>query len=217
MKFIMSYSGGKDSVLALHKMIEAGHEPAALLVMYREEQGRSWIHGIDGKLLNAIAKALELPLLCCPAGGETYHLDMERCLIQAREELGAEACAFGDIDIADHREWDEARCAAAGLKAFLPLWGCDRRANVYEAVRLGYRCVIKCVRHNVLPETMLGKVLDEALLAEMEQYGIDLCGENGEYHTIVTDGPLFHRRVELENRGTLQLEYVAAADLVLAR
>lgn len=216
MKFVLSFSGGKDSILALHKMIEAGHEAVGLLIMFRENAGRSWVHGLDQQMLEAIAEALDIPLICCHADGETYAEDMEQCLRQARK-MGAEACAFGDIDIADHRAWDEARCEAVGLQAFLPLWGCDRTENVREAIRLGYRCVIKCVRHGVLPESLLGQPLSEEMLEQMEEYGIDLCGENGEYHTVVVDGPLFKHPVELENCGTVQLEYVAAADLVMKK
>lgn len=117
MKFVLSFSGGKDSILALHKMIEAGHEAVGLLVMFREQADRSWVHGLDQQMLGAIAEALDIPLICCHADGETYAEDMEHCLMQARE-LGAEACVFGDIDIAEHRAWDEARCEAVGLRHF---------------------------------------------------------------------------------------------------
>ena len=216
MRFVLSFSGGKDSILALHRMLEAGHEAAALLVMFRREQERSWVHGIDREILNATADALHLPLLCCDADAQTYERDMENCLRTARERFKAEACVFGDIDIPEHRAWDEARCAAAGIQAYLPLWGCDRKENVLEAVKLGYRCVIQCVRRGVLPQSFLGRPLSFELLEEMAAYGIDLCGENGEYHTIVVDGPLFVRPVELENRGTIHLDYVDAADFVLA-
>lgn len=213
MKFVLSFSGGKDSILALHKMIEAGHEAVGLLVMFREQADRSWVHGLDQQMLGAIAEALDIPLICCHADGETYAEDMEHCLMQARE-LGAEACVFGDIDIAEHRAWDEARCEAVGLKAFLPLWGRGRTENVREVIRLGYKCIIKCVRHQALPESLPGQPLSEKVLEQMERYGIDLCGENGEYHTVVVDGPLFKYPVKLENRGIVRLEYVAAADLV---
>ena len=125
MKFAVSFSAGKDSMLALHQMVEAGHEPAALLVIYREEAGRSWVHGIEPKLFAAIGEALQIPLIRCGAKSETYDEDMERGLEQARA-LGAQACVFGDIDTPGHREWDEARCAAVGMKAILPLWKMDK-------------------------------------------------------------------------------------------
>lgn len=124
-RFVLSFSGGKESILALHKMVEDGHEPIALLVMFRKESERSWVHGLDPILLSDISHALNIPLLCCNAIGVTYEGDMEQSLLRAKD-MGAEACVFGDIDIEDHRSWDEARCTAVGLKAVLPLWKRNR-------------------------------------------------------------------------------------------
>ena len=215
MKFAVSFSGGKDSMLALHEMVEAGHEPAALLVMYRQEAGRSWVHGIEPKLLAAIGEALEIPLICCDAKSETYDEDMERGLRQARE-LGAQACVFGDIDTPGHREWDEARCAAVGMDAILPLWKRNRVETVRKTLDLGYKCLIKCVRNDILPESWLGQPLSHSHVEQMLSQGVDACGENGEYHTVVVDGPLFRRPVAIENHGLVLLDQITAADLVLA-
>lgn len=215
MKFAVSFSGGKDSMLALHEMVEAGHEPAALLVMYRQEEGRSWVHGIEPKLLSAIGEALEIPLIRCGAKPERYDQDMERALAQARD-LGAAACVFGDIDTPGHREWDEARCAAAGMEAVLPLWKRDRVDAVRKTLDLGYQCLIKCLRNDILPEHWLGQPLSRAHIEQMLAQGVDACGENGEYHTVVVDGPLFRRPVSTENRGPVRLGQITAADLVLA-
>ena len=86
-KFILSYSCGKDSTLCLHKMLEAGAEPMALLVMFNPEAGRSYFHGVDPALLREYGKALELPLLAVPTGGEEYHLSMEAALRRAESDL----------------------------------------------------------------------------------------------------------------------------------
>ena len=215
MKFAVSFSGGKDCMLALHEMVEAGHEPIALLVMYRREAGRSWVHGIEPKLLAAIGQALKIPLICCNAKSETYHEDMERGLRQTRE-LGARACVFGDIDTPGHREWNEARCAAAGMDAILPLWKRDRVGVVQKTLNLGYKCLIKCIRNDILPEDWLGRPLSHAHVKRMLAQGVDACGENGEYHTVVVGGPLFHHSVDVKNRGLLFLGQITAADLTLA-
>ena len=215
MKFAVSFSGGKDSILALHEMVEAGHEPVALLVMYRQEAERSWVHGIEPELLAAIGEVLEIPLICCSAKSETYDEDMERGLRQA-QELGAQTCVFGDIDIPAHREWDEARCAAVGMDAILPLWRRDRVSTVRETLDLGYRCLIKCVRNDILPATWLGQPLSHAHVEQMLAQGIDACGENGEYHTVVVDGPLFSHAVAVENRRSVFLDQITVADLSLA-
>ena len=125
-KFILSYSCGKDSTLCLHKMLEAGAEPMALLVMFNPEAGRSYFHGVDPALLREYGKALELPLLAVPTGGEEYHLSMEAALRRAKEQ-GAELVCFGDIDIENNRAWGEERCRNVGLEAVYPLWHHDRQ------------------------------------------------------------------------------------------
>lgn len=213
MQFVMSYSCGKDSTLALHKMVEAGHTPVALLVMFHEGQERSWFHGVDRPLLERIAAALELPLLLCPPTGEAYHLAFEEGLRRAMA-MGAEACVFGDIDIEDNAAWCRARCEAAGLSACFPLWQRNRVENTREAVSLGYRCVVKCVRNGVLPQEYLGRVMDEEMIRDMDSRGIDVCGENGEYHTIVLDGPLFHRPVGYICREILDFGTISAVNIV---
>lgn len=187
----MSYSCGKDSTLALHKAIAAGHIPLALLVMFNPEADRSYFHGADRAILARYAEALQIPLLPIPTAGETYHLAMEDALRQARQEGAAFAC-FGDIDIAENRAWGEARCANAGIGAYYPLWQRNREENVRELIELGYQCVIKSLNHTLLPRTLLGRILDASVLEEMARHHVDLCGENGEYHTLVVDGPIFH-------------------------
>ena len=139
-KFILSYSCGKDSTLCLHKMLEAGAEPMALLVMFNPEAGRSYFHGVDPALLREYGEALELPLLAVPTGGEEYHLSMEAALRRAKEQ-GAELVCFGDIDMENNRAWGEERCRNVGLEAVYPLWHHDRQENVRDVLELGYRCL----------------------------------------------------------------------------
>ena len=192
MKFVMSYSCGKDSTLALHKMIEDGNEPIALIVMINEESDRSFFHGADHSMLEEYSAALDLPLLITPSKGDTYHLAMENSLRKA-VEMGAEAACFGDIDIDGNREWCEKRCINAQINPFFPLWHRDRADNVYELIKLGYQCLIKSINHTLLPKHLLGKMIDKDIIQEMTQCGIDICGENGEYHTLVVDGPVFKK------------------------
>lgn len=194
-KFVMSYSCGKDSTLALHKTVAAGGIPAALLVMFNSDSGRSFFHGAGGALLERYSAALQIPLLCVPSCGEDYHLAMEEALRKAKK-AGAEFACFGDIDIEGHRIWGEERCRNAGLSALYPLWHANREENAREVINLGYKCVIKSVDNTKLPKSMLGKILDEDLLEEMAQCGIDVCGENGEYHTLVVDGPIFRSPIQ---------------------
>ena len=197
MDFVMSYSCGKDSTLALHKMLEQGHRPVGLLVMFHEAQSRSFFHGADRSMLERYSQALDLPLILCPATGEEYHLAMEAGLAQAKE-MGAVAACFGDIDLEENRAWSELRCKNAGLKAVFPLWHRDRRDNVKELLDTGYRCLIKSVDRRLLPETLLGRCIDEETVRIMEEHGVDVCGENGEYHTLTVDGPIFKTPLDYE-------------------
>lgn len=193
-KFVMSYSCGKDSTLALHKAIAAGGIPMALLVMFNPDSGRSFFHGANKEMLKRYSAALQIPLLCVPSSGAEYHLAMESALRKSKQ-LGAEFACFGDIDIEEHRLWGEERCKSAGLSAVYPLWHADRTENVREIINLGYKCVIKSIDNTKLPKSLLGKVIDERVLEEMSRCGIDVCGENGEYHTLTVDGPIFRSPV----------------------
>ena len=214
MKFVISYSCGKDSTLALHKMLCEGHTPVGLLVMYNRDAGRSWFHGVDRKLLDKISESLEIPLILCESAGEDYHLALEEGLRKALL-LGAECCAFGDIDIEDNAKWCKDRCDAVGIHYQFPLWHRNRIENTKELVSLGYRCVIKCVRNGDLPRSMLGRVLDDEVISEMEERGIDVCGENGEYHTVVLDGPIFHTPVSYECKEVLDFGNISVINIVL--
>ena len=160
MHFVMSYSGGKDSALALWRLKCQGHQPVALLATYNPEQERSWFHGIPLAILEETAAAMSLPLLPCPCPPADYNASFERALARAKA-LGAEACAFGDIDIPDHRQWDEERCAAAGLSCLLPLWGEGRAAlDQYRAALAGRRTPLAAPR--VLYQGEPGAYAEEA-------------------------------------------------------
>jgi diphthine-ammonia ligase len=212
MKFVISYSCGKDSTLALHRMTKGNHEPIALLVMCNEADHRSWFHGVDDQLLNKIARSLNIPLLKCVSQGEDYHLAFENGLKRAKA-LGAEACVFGDIDLEGHKEWATERCENAGLHSEFPLWQEDREQITVEFVLSGYQAIIKCISNKHLPKDFLGKQLDLSLIKALKELNVDVCGENGEYHTIVIDGPLFKEKIELNNRGELDLGDYTVLDL----
>lgn len=197
MNFVMSYSGGKDGALALYRMILQGHRPVALITTVNPEQKRSWFHGIGDTLLKAVSDSLSIPILVCPCTSEDYTASFEKGLKEARK-LGAEACVFGDIDIEGHREWNEARCRNAGLSCVMPLWQQDREALVYEMLRAGFRAKIKIIDASRLDASFLGQDLSEPLLERMKAADVDICGENGEYHTFVYDGPIFAHPVAVE-------------------
>lgn len=164
-------------------------------------------------MLERYEKALGIPMISCPSGGEDYGEVFESALARARE-MGAGAACFGDIDLEPNRRWETERCAAAGLRACFPLWQQGREEIVRELLRLGYKCLIKSVDRTVLPEGLAGRLLDGEAAALMKAAGADVCGENGEYHTLAVDGPVFRQPLPFRVRGTLRLGDYATADIV---
>ena len=214
MKFVTSYSFGKDSALAMYRMVQAGHIPVALMTTVNPAQERSWIHGIPNDLMLAVAESMDLPLILCECSTDGYDNGLEEGLVRAKE-LGAEACVFGDIDIDGHAEYDRARCNAVGLECVLPLWQEKRVSLLQECLDAEFKPLIKNVQADILNESYLGKMLTMEIAYEMEQAGADICGENGEYHTFVYDGPLFRYPVQVRNRGIVDLGSHKAADIYL--
>lgn len=106
-------------------------------------------------------------------------------------EMGAETACFGDIDIEGNRQWSEERCRRVGIKYEFPLWQQSREEIVRRILDLGFKCVIKNINNEMLPDHILGKILDDEVIRVMEDAGIDICGENGEFHTTCVDGPVF--------------------------
>jgi diphthine-ammonia ligase len=106
-------------------------------------------------------------------------------------------CVFGDIDIQGHYDWCDARCRKAGVNSYFPLWLESRKELVYEFINSGFRAIITIVDSSRMNEAYLGKVLTKELVQRIEADGVDICGENGEYHTFVFDGPIFHRPVDV--------------------
>ncbi|HEY1394443.1 MAG TPA: diphthine--ammonia ligase [Methylibium sp.] len=188
-----SWSGGKDSMLALHHALDAGVRVEALLAMHDESGERSRSHGVPRALMQAQAEALGIPLVVRSAGWTDY----ERVFVdqlQRFAELGMTHGLFGDIDLQPHRDWEERVCAAAGMTALLPLWQQDRRALADQVLALGYRARVVCVDARWLDASHCGVEYDADFLARLP-LGVDACGENGEFHTFVFDGPRFARPV----------------------
>ena len=201
-KFVMSFSGGKDSILALYRMIKSGYEPVALLITVKKDIDKSWTHGINSKLLNKVSESLQIPLLKVECDVCDYEKEFEKSLIKAKK-LGASICVFGDIDIEKHKNWDINRCKNAGIEASFPLWKENREKLVYEFIESGFTTIIKTVNLDYLNESFLGRELTKDVVFEIKKTGADICGENGEYHTFVINVPLFKEKVSFENKGVV--------------
>lgn len=193
-----SWSGGKDSALALHEAARAGAVPRLLVAMMTEAGERSRSHGLSRGVLEAQAAALGLPIAFGAASWDGYEEELGRVLAAGVAEHGTPVGIFGDIDIERHRLWVETVARRAGAEACLPLWQRDRRALMDDLLGAGFKAMIVAVRDGVLPPELLGRTIDAALVEEIERAGADAAGENGEYHSLVLDGPLFQRPLAVE-------------------
>lgn len=183
------------------------------MTMLTEGGERSRSHGLRRSLLEAQARAIGVPIAFAATTWDGYETALTGALVEAGRQ-GLRAGVFGDIDIDSHREWVQRVAAAAGTTALHPLWQRDRAELMHELLDLGFRAVLVAVRDGLLPPSLLGKTIDAAMLAEFERAGVDLAGENGEFHTCVIDGPIFSRPVEVDSGETSLRDGVWFIDLV---
>jgi len=139
------------------------------------------------------AEAIGIPLIQVKTSWEDYEDNFLK-VVRELQDKGIEGGVFGDMDLKEHREWVERVCSEIGIKAFLPLWGMKSEELIEELLRLKFKAIIVATR---LDENFLGKVFDKALVRQISKLGSHPCGENGEYHTFVTDGPVFRKALKV--------------------
>jgi uncharacterized protein (TIGR00290 family) len=184
------FSGGKDSMLALDRAARQGLRVTRLVTLYNAASGRVRFHGVPVPVMRAQAHALGLPTTLAATTPTTFEAVFLETLTTLRAQ-GIGALIFGDIHLADVRAWYEDRVRAAGLDHVEPLWGEDPLTLARESVDRGYRAVLTCLEAARTRPEWLGQPLTHTLLDAFVTAGIDPCGERGEYHTLVTDGPRF--------------------------
>jgi uncharacterized protein (TIGR00290 family) len=191
-----SWSGGKDSCLALYKAAGHGYEVKYLLTMMSEEGG-SRSHGISGGLLREQSEKLGMEMIQRRSSWENY----EREFLDALGELkkkGVEHGVFGDIDTQEHLDWVSRACETAGMRYLEPLWKYDRMDVLREFLDAGFRALIVSCDGSRMSEKFLGRELSLELADELSSINVDAAGEYGEFHTFVYDGPLFNKRIEFK-------------------
>lgn len=203
--FLCSWSGGKDSCLALDQAVRQGGKPRRLLTMLTEDGERSRSHGLPRALLETQARSLGIPITFRAASWENYEPVFLGALRELRME-GIEAGVFGDIDLEPHREWVERVCGLAEILPVHPLWQRERRGLLTEFINLGYQATIVALKEDKLEPRFLGRMIDMEALAELEGARVDVAGEEGEYHTVVTAGPLFSAAISLKAKGRIRRE-----------
>ena len=197
-KLLVSWSGGKDSALALLEIRKRnGYEVTALLTTVTEEYDRVSMHGIRRVLLEQQAESLGYPLepvlVSRKASNEEWESRVQEVLEKHREQ-GVTAVVFGDIFLEDLRAYREENLDRAGLRGLFPLWDRETGRIARDVIGLGFRAVVTCVDTKALNREFSGREYDSRFVSELPA-GVDPCGENGEFHTFVYDGPGFRRRV----------------------
>ena len=215
MRYAVSWSGGKDCALSMWRAWRDHGPPAALITTYDEEGARSRAHRLRPALLDAQAAALGVPAVAVPTSLPGYATNFGAALARVRDELGVTAAVFGDIELEAHRTWFRSVCAGVGLECLHPIWAEPREALLREFVDAGFVTLIVAVQDGKLGAEFLGRTIDDAVIDEFRRAGIDLCGENGEYHTFVVDGPCFARRVMVREAGRLHGDGYSFLDLAL--
>ena len=195
-----SWSGGKDSCLACYQAVVGGLKVRYLLNMITEDGRRSWTHGQSVDVLQAQAQAIGIPLIQRQTTMANYETEFKDALLSLKQR-GISGGVFGDIDIEEHRQWIERICGGVDITPHLPLWGQAQKKILSSFIASGFEAVVVVAKADLFGEEFLGQKIDLdflSYLSELEQrYGVQPCGEAGEYHTFVIDGPLFNQRIEI--------------------
>lgn len=197
-KAYLNWSSGKDAMFALHKAKESGDFSVEKLVTtLNTDFDRVSMHGIQKKLLEHQAESLGIPLHLIPLQGdismEDYNTSMRKHTSELKKE-GFDTAIFGDIFLEDLMEYRKNQLQEIGLKGEFPLWKQDTNKLAHDFIALGYKAIVVCVNAKLLNASFCGRIFDKKLLDDLPE-NVDPCGENGEFHTFVFDGPLFRSPV----------------------
>jgi diphthine-ammonia ligase len=200
-KVFISWSGGKDSCYSCYKAIQNGMDVRFLMNMMNENGTWSFVHRFPLSVLQQQSDALDIRLLHHPTGEDPYAVAFTRTIEEMKKD-GIEGGVFGDIDLDEHREWVENICHESGIEACLPLWGMSQDDVMTGFLGLGFVAIIIACNEKYLGEEWLGRKVDEAFISHLKEVqkttDITVCGESGEYHTLVIDGPIFKKCVEIQ-------------------
>jgi uncharacterized protein (TIGR00290 family) len=195
---LFCWSGGKDSALALSELLRGGYEIAALLTTVTEGYDRISMHGVRTALLEEQASSLALPLekvrISKDISSNKEYEEKLGCVLKKYRDRGVESVAFGDIFLEDLRIYREAELKKVGLKGLFPIWKVCTAELAERFIREGFRAVVTCVDSTKLNGRFAGREFDRGFLSTLPA-GVDPCGERGEFHTFVFDGPIFNRCV----------------------
>lgn len=196
MSYIVSWSGGKDSCLACYEAIRQGYQISHLVNFISKEYHRVNFHGTEARLIQLQSYSLRISLV----QQETSWDDYEPAFKEAVRSLipeGVEGMVFGDIYLEEHKQWVERVCGELGIKALEPLWGKSTEEVLTTFINSGFEAVVVSAQADLIDPEWVGEVVSQSFMDYLKSKNIDLCGENGEYHTLVTGGPIFRGKIRL--------------------
>ncbi|MGE5071868.1 MAG: diphthine--ammonia ligase [Anaerolineae bacterium] len=197
-KVLVSWSGGKDSAMALEYVLaRPDYEVAGLLTTVTEDYDRISMHGVRRALLRQQAESLGLPLeeIGISKGSSNAEYESKMAEVLSRyKEAGVSSVVFGDIFLEDLRRYREKNLAKMGMRGIFPPWNQDTQQLVRRFIDRGFRAVVVCVDTQTLDQKFAGREIDEQFVGELPET-VDVCGENGEYHSFVYEGPIFKTRI----------------------
>lgn len=209
-KAVFNWSSGKDSALALyHTLNNDQMEVCTLMTTVNAELERISMHGLRRSMLEAQVACLDLPLSVMSLPGEVTMEDYDRLMREQMEGFksqGITHSVFGDIFLEDLKDYRDSRLAEVGMKGHYPIWKRDTEELISEFLDLGFRTLIVAVDGSKLDRSFAGKEIDKDFIAALPD-GVDPCGENGEFHTFVFDGPIFKKPVAFEKGEVVAREY----------
>lgn len=204
-KVFVSWSGGKDSCHACYLATKQGLKVSYLANMITEDGKISWSHRMPAWALQLQSQALGIPLLQQKTDQANYESEFKNMLRTLKKE-GVTGGVFGDIDFNEHRKWIADNCGAVEVKYFLPLWELPQGKIIRDFVDTGFETVIVVAKSDLIDGKWVGKKVDKDFIAYLEENNVSPCGEGGEYHTFVVNGPLFKKRIEIQEAEKVQSE-----------
>ena len=219
-KAIVSWSSGKDSALALQRTIASGQfEVACLLTTVSDSFHRVSMHGVREELLErqaeSVSTQLQKVMIPYPCPNAVYEEKM-REVLEVWKTRGVTHVIFGDLFLEDIRKYREEKLALLDLTPVFPVWGRNTADLAREMIATGFRAILSCVDPRKLDPSYVGREFDSSFLRDLPE-GVDPCGENGEFHTFVYDGPLFQKPIQVEVGERLNRDGFEFADIVLTR
>jgi uncharacterized protein (TIGR00290 family) len=197
-KVLFAWSGGKDSALTLYELQKGNaHKVVVLLTTLTEEYDRISMHDVRSILLEHQANSLGLPIekVYIPKNSSNDECEAKiREVLQKYLTAGVSSVVYGDIFLEDLRRYREDNLAKIGMKAIFPIWKMDTTELAHRFIGLGFKAIITCTDSNFLDKAFVGRLYDQQFLSELPST-VDPCGENGEFHSFVYDGPIFEKRV----------------------